>query len=403
MCFSVAGPVWFHCLVSHWYFPTSRKVGVVVFEAMLAEFDAVTLTGLGRRGLCDVAQEAARVRSALDALDGRVATAIKALNDNGLGPAATLRSATRCSQREADRRANRAQTLEALPAVAGALAQGAIAAEHVDALGRAVEATSAAAVAASSLLSVAKVRPADVMAKDVRNFTRQHQGDTDLAERHKRRRGARTCRIFDGDNAMIIVHAEFDPVSGAEIRSAVESAADRLFHADGGRDAARDVRTREQRIADALHELLSDSADRNGGPPAVRNQMVVVEQADGTAEIAGSGPLPSSELERLRCVSDLYGMLFNEAGMPLWHGRQVRLATDAQWRALIVRDAGCVICDAKPSRCEAHHVVFWVGPTFGATDITNLALVCKHHHHQIHDHGLQLVHTTEGWNLRAPP
>ncbi|MEZ5168590.1 MAG: DUF222 domain-containing protein [Acidimicrobiales bacterium] len=183
---------------------------------------------------------------------------------------------------------------------------------------------------------------------------------------------------------------------------------DRLFTLDGGRGEARTVRTGEQRRADALASLLNgaSAATEPGKTPRrtpVRHQVVVVAHADGTAEIPGAGPIPAAELAKLYCTSELFGIVFGTDGQPLWHGTGVRLADDNQWRALIARDGGCVVCDAHPSRCHAHHVVHARPPINGPTDIDNLALVCSHHHHLIHDHDHELrQHPDRTWTLTTP-
>ena len=49
-------------------------------------------------------------------------------------------------------------------------------------------------------------------------------------------------------------------------------------------------------------------------------------------------------------------------------------------RALAARDKGCSFpgCTIPPSWCEAHHVIPWRDG--GPTSLTNLTLVCGHHH-----------------------
>ncbi len=131
-----------------------------------------------------------------------------------------------------------------------------------------------------------------------------------------------------------------------------------------------------------------------------RNQLVIVadiravlgdEWAD--CEIPGTGPIPTHVLERLACGSDIFGLIFDGCGQPLWHGRRVRTVTDPQWRALLARDRHCVICAAAPTWCEAHHIVPWQAPARGRTDIDNLALLCGRCHHQLHDIGGRLRRT----------
>lgn len=382
-----------------------------MFDDWLGEVRRMDVSSMTRPQLCDVASAVAVARSALDALEARVALAVDRLDDRGPGAAATMRAATKCSQREADRRARRAAALDTLPSAAEALRLGEIGAEHVDNLARAAEKTSPEAVEASGLLGLARSRPADVMGKDARDWTRRNQSDDDAAATAKRQRANRRCAVFVGDDGMVVFHAELDPTAGGRAHAGLNALYDRLLRDDGGRGAADAIRTPEQRRADAFELLLSGGAsgsasgsDTNDArPPAVRNQLVVLAHADGTAEIPGLGPIPSYELDRLACVSDLFGLVFSGSGVPLWHGRAKRLATDDQWRALIARDGGCVICAAAAARCEAHHVVFWEGPARGPTDIENLALVCRHHHHLIHEQGLRLVCDGAGrWRLVPP-
>jgi hypothetical protein len=52
---------------------------------------------------------------------------------------------------------------------------------------------------------------------------------------------------------------------------------------------------------------------------------------------------------------------------------------------LIVRDGGCRFpgCTQPVERCDTHHIVGVAGG--GATTLPNLVLVCRDHHHAIHD------------------
>jgi hypothetical protein len=53
--------------------------------------------------------------------------------------------------------------------------------------------------------------------------------------------------------------------------------------------------------------------------------------------------------------------------------------------ALVVRDGGCRFpgCTQPVERCDTHHIIpVAVG---GATTLPNLVLVCRDHHHAIHD------------------
>ena len=78
--------------------------------------------------------------------------------------------------------------------------------------------------------------------------------------------------------------------------------------------------------------------------------------------------------------ADVIGHLFDGAGHTFWQGRRKRLATEAQWRALIVATRGCNRCGATIDRCQAHHLHEWLDG--GGTDLPNLELLC----HTCHGH-----------------
>ena len=139
----------------------------------------------------------------------------------------------------------------------------------------------------------------------------------------------------------------------------------------------------------------------------VRGQLSIVVDVpylasngeQGRCEIPGIGEIARSELERRACDADVYGLIFGSDGLPLNHGRKTRTVSPQQWRVLVARDRGCVICGARPDWCQAHHVKPWLRG--GRTDLDNLVLVCHGHHRWIHDNDIILQRGPDGW--RAPP
>jgi hypothetical protein len=59
----------------------------------------------------------------------------------------------------------------------------------------------------------------------------------------------------------------------------------------------------------------------------------------------------------------------------------------------VLRDGGCRYpgCVREPAYCDAHHAVFWRHG--GTTDASNLVLLCRYHHHLVHErsHHLKLL------------
>ena len=119
----------------------------------------------------------------------------------------------------------------------------------------------------------------------------------------------------------------------------------------------------------------------------------------GRCEIPGVGAIARSELERLGCDPEIYGILFDERGLSLHHGRKTRRVSPQQWRVLLARDRGCVICGAHPNWCQAHHVKYW--SLGGLTDIDNLAMLCHAHHRWVHDNEITLRRGPNGWHAPA--
>ena len=398
------------------------------FKTFTKALNSSDVGGLGRAGLDEAAGWVKRARSALDAYEARLLTAANRAFDGGAAGAELIRTAGGCSQREARRRVRRAEALAEMPAVAGALAEGDITAEHADALVRAAEATSADTVDADpALLAKTKSLPADLAAREVTDWTTRRQTMQDREEKFRRQRAIRSHRTWIDGDGMFNSRARLDPVTGAYVKAAIDDAANRLYQADGGRDGGDKIRTWDQRNADAFTTALGlipapntdgETAGRDtprpagrGKPPSLRNQILVVAHTDaitGTGtdarcEIPGTGPIPRSELERLACESDLFGILFNGDGLPLWHGRRTRTVSPQQWRTLVARDRGCVLCGTTPSYCHAHHIIAWTPPAEGPTDIDNLVLVCNRHHHHIHQHNLTLTRTPDGsWTTAEP-
>ncbi|SDM59082.1 HNH endonuclease [Geodermatophilus siccatus] len=89
-------------------------------------------------------------------------------------------------------------------------------------------------------------------------------------------------------------------------------------------------------------------------------------------------------------------------GVPLDHGRTVRLFPAHVRRAAEVRDGGCVFagCAAPTWWCDVHHVLAWVDG--GATDLANAALLCERHHTKVH-HGFRVERRPDGrWRTWRP-
>ena len=161
-----------------------------------------------------------------------------------------------------------------------------------------------------------------------------------------------------------------------------------------------DPRHRAQRMHDALEEacdrlLRSPSLPDSGGAPAT---VIVTIGLDDLEARAGSGVTSDgTRLSVEEIVAHLAGQallhptVVDAKGVVLWMGRTSRLATTAQTKALVARDGGCSFpgCQHPPEWCERHHIVAWADG--GLTDLDNLTLLCRYHHHNF---------LARGWSCR---
>ena len=174
------------------------------------------------------------------------------------------------------------------------------------------------------------------------------------------------------------------------------------------RRAARDAQstpdlprpTRAQLRADALIDLIrrGAGAEPSRGPVVEATITIPVDHPAlgsraGASIPAGTGLLRGAAADVMLCDPVVRALVVDSLGVPLDLGRAVRFATPDQRRAVTARDGGCVFpgCDAVPNWCDIHHVVRVADG--GATDLVNLAMMCRHHHGVVHRTGWSMVHT----------
>ena len=104
--------------------------------------------------------------------------------------------------------------------------------------------------------------------------------------------------------------------------------------------------------------------------------------ADKLGHLIYGDALSAATIRRLACDAHILPIVLGSDSQPLDVGTTVRLATGPIRKALITRDKGCVCCGAPPIYCDAHHVISWIDG--GETKITNLALLCKRCHRDLH-------------------
>ena len=261
--------------------------------------------------------------------------------------------------------------MEVSPALAEAVRAGEVALENVAVLG---------AVAAhpmfesSPLIDAASVLPPHKLRAKVEQWraVEDRAADESYERACHRRRSLKFFRSLDG---MVRVEGLFEAETGRILRNAV----DNLVR---GQRLDESGRTREQRQADALVELANafNAGTVTGGRE--RPQMLVTVDAEQLALRAGGRALLDTgetitieAARRIACDADIATVLLKGPSEILDFGRSRRLASNIQYKALVVRDGGCRFpgCDRPPGWTQAHHIVEW--PDGGRTDLDNLVLL----------------------------
>ena len=375
-------------------------------RAVVGLLDAMSPAGCSVPELRDLASVLGRARVKIDSLMCQISAEVGRA-DTSVDAVSMLQDSGRLSGRDARRVDKVAGRLADMPNTAERLAAGDITMDHAAALVTAAEQCGADVVDGDpDLLERAEKASPESFARQARRFAAAESPDRGEALLERQRRD-RTASVFvDSDTGMGKVIGAFDPISFNLIEQVVDGHTDALWRADGGRDGRpNEVRTSQQRRADALFELITgrdaltrkplESAAVGEGSGGVRAkasaQLVAVADIgvlDGTdpggrCEIIGTGPVPPGLLAELSPDTRLTGMIFGGKGRPLWMGRSIRLANTHQHLAIAVRDRGCVTCGAPMHRCEIHHIQEWENG--GPTDIDNLTALCGPHHRAHHN------------------
>ncbi|MFC7618998.1 DUF222 domain-containing protein [Microlunatus sp. GCM10028923] len=106
--------------------------------------------------------------------------------------------------------------------------------------------------------------------------------------------------------------------------------------------------------------------------------------------VRGTGPIEPQTAQRLICTGSILGAIVDRHGDVLALGRSRRLVSPRQRRALLIRDQTCQFPGCtRDRRLQAHHRIPWSHG--GATDLTNLILLCGFHHTTVHEGGITIA------------
>jgi hypothetical protein len=331
------------------------------------------------------AEQAALVRS-FDRRQGADA-------DGAASTACWLRDRLRLSDREARQLVGLARSLDRLPLMAAALACGAVTAAHVRVLAGHTKRIDPAVVGEGEPHLVRWARELDsqrfgvVVRRWVAIVAPADERDT--AARYD----ARWLTVAQTYGGMTSVSGMLEPEGGAILTAALDALV--------SGNPSDDTRSRDQQRADALVDLIELARSHDllpvtgGNRPEILVHATVGALTDAQADPAtlDSGhALTPGALDRLGCDARFRRLLVDPVGVPLDLGRATRLVPPALRKHVALRDGGCRYpgCPRPAAYCEAHHAVYWRHG--GTTSADNLVLLCRYHHHLVHDrhHDLKL-------------
>jgi hypothetical protein len=204
------------------------------------------------------------------------------------------------------------------------------------------------------------------------------------------------------------LHADLDPITGTRLANALDAHVDAEFRA--GRFTKDDGLLLAQRRAQGFAALLDRGDTPGSSHGGVRHAATIVtdiaslrgdpvddlrQLGERRCRLADGTTIPRSTAERILCEADITELLvqlgLDGTHTPVATSHTLRRATAAQFRALVERDRHCVYpgCDQPAERCEGHHVPTW--ETTGHTTTDEMALLCRFHHHLVHEGGHHLA------------
>ena len=347
-----------------------------------------------RDALATLVRRAQQVRSWLDALDARIALQATRLAE----PAAVvLADGGRRSARDAQVAADRALACEVMPRLCDVLAEGEVAAGHVDAVARVIGRLDEAARAellelTDQVVASAKVTPVEHFDRDMGRLARRLERDDGIGHHERLRRQRSLSRWLDRQTGLCHTRLILDPEADARVAAALDAAV-----ATERAKPETDDRTFDQLRADAFVGLITGARGGDRRAPEVSVLIDLPTLVHGThdrtvAETADGNPLPPETIRRLACTAELIPVVLDGRGVTLDVGRSRRVATPAQRTALRAMYRTCAHpgCTVRFGDCDIHHVLEWT-THLGPTALDNLLPLCSRHHHLVHEGGWRLA------------
>ncbi|HQZ35607.1 MAG TPA: HNH endonuclease signature motif containing protein [Ilumatobacteraceae bacterium] len=288
---------------------------------------------------------------------------------------------------------------DAAPEIAAAVAAGELSAASATTLHDAVTHAPAGADVGELVDAVKGAKPSAAR-KAAERWKEINSGTTESEEaREHRRYQKRSVRAGQPTDGMVTTTVTLPVAQWRQFMNAI--------HFVGGKPGQGDTRTTEQRLADGLTMLCDALAKGEVKGGRERPTMLLVfdidaylGETDTPARTANGDRIPACVARHI--AENALLQRITQAGSKILDlSTTSRLASDDQYKALLLRDEGCRWpgCEIPAAWCEIDHLVpFPAGPT----DLINLVLWCSHHHHEKHRPGIRVLGNAVNLRIQLP-
>lgn len=357
-------------------------------------------------------------RSLIAALEAEAVTRLAEI-ESSVAAEAVLASGARLAPGQARAVVQRAEAITAMPYLGASLEDGVITPEHVDAVARGLkrlgEKSHLLVDHQDRLVAQAMYLTVPRFSKWVDNVVAMLDERSENDTFEHQRRSAYVRLWEDHRSGMIRLTGQIDPETGARLWTILDAHVDAMFHGAQPAETAEGIEENDHRRAHALCDLVEAGSAHVGEPGAesrVNTEVIVTidletlmhgVHPDSVRRTAGGVDLPVDVVRRMACDAGLVPMVLNGDGVVVDVGREKRLATKRQRRAIFAMHETCAAphCGVKVTHCVPHHIDWWENG--GGTELSNLVPLCSRHHHAVHEGGWRLTMDTRRRVTMTPP
>ena len=149
-------------------------------------------------------------------------------------------------------------------------------------------------------------------------------------------------------------------------------------------------------FTELLEHLPTDGHARVGATVMVHLDLEHLRTGLASAGLDTGTRISAGQARRLACGAGIVPAVLGGASEPLDVGREQRLHTTAQRRALSIQHDTCAAegCERPFAWCDVHHPHAW--SQGGHTSLENALPLCGHHHRRAHDSAFTMRHLPSG-------